>query len=148
LSNFALSSFRLPDAFTGEAREYRTVEHYFQASKATTAGDHTWVAEQPTPRQAKRAGRAIRLRSDWETVKCEVMLTGLRAKFALPRFRAALLATDDRPILEDSKFDFEWGARDARGGWEGGNLLGLALRRVREEVRTGAPRAGDQMLLL
>ena len=76
------------------------------------------------------------------------MLTGLRAKFSLPRFRAILLATGERPIMENSPSDFEWGARDTHGGWAGRNLLGLALVRVREELRTDGGLAGEQMALI
>ena len=67
-------------------------------TRATTTGDHGYVAEQPTPRQAKRAGRAIRLRSDWETVKYDVMLAALRAKFA-PRRTADRSTAGRRTML-------------------------------------------------
>lgn len=130
-SNFAPSPITLACPFTGAPREYATVEHYFQACKATTLDDHVHVAEQPSPLAAKNAGRAVTLRPDWQQCKYDVMVSALRAKFALPRFRDTLLATGDRPIAEDSPYDFEWGIRDASGGYSGNNLLGKALMEVR-----------------
>src|SRR4051812_25409862 len=88
LGNFALSPFRALDPHTGASREYRTVEHFFQGAKAVDAAAHAWIADQPTPRAAKRGGRQVPLRDDWEEIKFEVMLNGLRLKFMLPRFRA------------------------------------------------------------
>lgn len=134
-SNFEPSPITLACPFTGQPREHATVEHYFQACKATALEDHVHVAAQPSPLEAKTAGRAVALRPDWQERKYDVMVTALRAKFALPQFRDALLATGDRPIAEDSPYDFEWGIRDANGGYTGNNLLGKALMEVRAGLR-------------
>jgi ribA/ribD-fused uncharacterized protein len=83
---------------------------------------------------AKHAGRQTELRPDWEQVKYQVMLCGLRGKFALEPYRSVLLLTHPRPLAEDSPTDFVWGCRDAHGGHNGRNLLGLALMHVREEL--------------
>jgi ribA/ribD-fused uncharacterized protein len=116
-------------------REYATIEHYFQANKATTRDDHDWIADAVGPWTAKKRGRGCVLRSDWEDVKFDVMMTALRVKFAQPPFRAALLGTHDRFIAEDSPTDFVWGIRDAQGGVSGDNLLGKALMLIRDELR-------------
>ena len=116
-------------------REYQTVEHYFAANKATTRDDHDWIADASSPWVAKKRGRGINLRPDWENVKFDVMLIGLRVKFADPHSRAVLLGTHDRFIAEDSPTDFCWGIRDAQGGYTGDNLLGKALMQVRDEIR-------------
>jgi len=42
--------------------------------------------------------------------------------------------THPRPLAEDSPSDFLWGARDPEGGYDGQNLLGIALMRIRDEV--------------
>jgi N-glycosidase YbiA len=128
-------------------RRTRTVEHFFQAHKTVRPEDHAAVAEAPSPRDAKRLGRRVRLRDDWEDVKQQVMLDGLRLKFALPKFRQALLATGDRPIMEDSPHDFEWGARDPDGGWAGQNLLGQLLEQVRGELQAADPDPAQMELL-
>lgn len=146
LSNFAMSAIEIPCPFTGRRRIYATVEHYFQASKATTLKEHAHIAEQPTPRDAKRAGRHVKLRADWEEVKFDVMLVALRAKFCIPKYRDRLLATGDSLIVEDSPHDFEWGIRDEDGGYTGQNLLGKALMAVREELHACVS-PGDQLAL-
>ncbi len=145
-SNFAMSAIEVPCPFTGRRRTYATVEHYFQASKATTLQEHAHIAEQPTPREAKRAGRHVKLRADWEEVKFDVMLAALRAKFRIPKYRDRLLATGDSLIAEDSPYDFEWGIRAEDGGYTGQNLLGKALMTVRQELRASDV-SGDQLAL-
>lgn len=128
-SNFADSTIFMDVGFG--VRAYPTVEHAFQAAKATTWEDHQRVATSPGPWFAKKEGREITLRDDWEQVKYDVMLECLRAKFALPHFKRALLATGTREIREDSPTDFVWGYRN-----NGQNLLGKALMQVREELRS------------
>lgn len=111
---------------------YPTVEHAFQAAKTTDKERHELIRGAPGPSFAKSLGNdreLTKLRPDWEDVKYDVMLDCLRAKFDLPPFKAALLATGDREIREDSPTDFIWGYRN-----NGQNLLGKALMRVREEI--------------
>jgi ribA/ribD-fused uncharacterized protein len=135
LSNFACSPLFLPDPWTGKLVEYPTVEHRFQAMKATNAEDHERIRQTGHPRQAKRLGRNLALRSDWEDIKTEVMLTALRAKYCQHQpSRAALLATGDRALAENSPTDAVWGIRDRDGGYSGQNLLGRALMLIRAEL--------------
>lgn len=111
---------------------YQTVEHYFQAMKATDPQQHDWVAHASSPSIAKQRGRRVLIREDWEEVKYAVMLVGLREKFKHPTYRKLLLDTGDKIIREDSPTDFEWGYRN-----NGKNLLGKALMQIREELRSG-----------
>src|SRR3712207_3844002 len=69
LMNFAATPIVMPDPFTGRARLYRSVEHRYQAMRATTAAEHDWVAEAPDPAEAKRRGHALVARPDWEQVR-------------------------------------------------------------------------------
>ncbi len=50
-------------------------------------------------------------------------------------------------MAEDSPWDFEWGVRDAHGGYDGQNLLGGALILVREELRATAEHEPLQLTL-
>lgn len=147
-SNFAPTpGLELPEGWLGHPRcpawlEVATVEHYFQACKACCEEDFRWVLAAGVPRQAKRrggrrgeSGRRLELRSDWEDVKVEVMRYACRGKFARAGYRELLLETEDRPLVEDSPWDYVWGGRDAMGGYEGRNLLGLVLMEVRAELR-------------
>jgi hypothetical protein len=69
-------------------------------------------------------------RQDWEQVKVEIMLRGLRAKiFQNPHtFGDKLLATGDRPIHETNATDKFWGIN-------GKDMLGKLLMQVRRELQ-------------
>lgn len=57
------------------------------------------------PKQAKALGRKVHLRSDWDSVKCQIMLDILRAKFTDPVLRTKLVETAPH-ILEEAN---TWG---------------------------------------
>jgi ribA/ribD-fused uncharacterized protein len=148
LSNFAPSPLTLPRP-DGAVRQYATVEHFFQASKVLDTELHDRVADTPTAREAKHAGRTVPLRDDWEEIKVSVMLTALHAKFSAEPFKSKLLRTGTRPIIEESRYDLEWGARRSPTGWEGENRLGGLLMQVRSELAdTSADEADGQLTLL
>jgi len=144
LSSFAPTpGLWLPESWFGHPRpsplvEVPTNEHWFHASKGTNREDFFWVLAAPTPAQAKRRGRKIALRPDWEEVKVSVMRFANRGKFSLPRYRETLPATGDRVLVEDSPTDYAWGGRDGSGGYGGMNLLGIALMEVRAELAHAA----------
>lgn len=138
---------RVPLAYRGAPDpaaevEVPTGEHGFHVCKPCCREDAEWIAAAPTALAAKRrggwrgeGGRRIGLRPDWEAVKFDVMLEVNRRKYRFPELRQALLATGERPLVEDSPYDFVWGGRDGRGGYGGRNLLGLVLMAVRDEIR-------------
>lgn len=128
-SNFAPCVFGAEDEW-GRTCMYRSVEHFFQAWKATTPEDHDYVRTGSGPQDAKDRGRKIKLRSDWEEIKYNIMVFGLRAKFMMPEYKRRLLETGNREIREDSPSDFIWGYRN-----NGQNLLGKALMQVRAEIK-------------
>jgi ribA/ribD-fused uncharacterized protein len=145
----ALSSFAptpglvLPESWHGHPNPapvvpVPTVEHWFQASKASCRQDFFWVLSAPSARSAKRRGgclgergRTITLRPDWEQIKFAVMRYAHTRKHELPLYREELPATGEDVLVEDSPTDYIWGGRDRRGGYEGRNLLGIALMEVR-----------------
>lgn len=129
LSNYSASPFRIDYVL------FPTMEHYFQANKADNRNDYLHIAYAPTPGEAKRLGRKIRLRSDWEEIKDKVMLTGLRKKFADPELRSLLLATGDEELIEGNYWgDTYWGVCNGVGQ----NKLGKLLMQVREEIKNNA----------
>ena len=91
------------------------------------------VLTKPNPSEAKRLGRRVRLRSDWEQVKYDVMLDVVRAKFNQhPDLAQKLLATGDEELVEGNDWgDTYWGVCNGRGK----NMLGKILMRVRAELR-------------
>ncbi len=134
LSNFA------PFGFEDEEGYWPTVEHYFQAQKFSGA-DHAdyraRIRSSRSPKDAKTLGqtRKVPIRPDWDEVKEDVMREALRRKFANPTLRDLLLATKNRPLIENSPFDRYWGAgKDGRGL----NRLGVLLVELRAELRVHA----------
>lgn len=81
---------------------------------------------------AKRLGRRVVLRPDWEEVKFDVMYDVCRAKFTQhPDLRANLLATGDAELVEGNTWnDRVWGV--CKGVGE--NNLGKILMRIRNEL--------------
>lgn len=112
-----------------DGKHYPTVEHYFQAAKATNRREHEKIRRASTPTQAKRLGQAVGLRGDWESVKIEVMRKALLAKFSQHAdLQEMLLGTGDRVIHEDSPDDAIWGWMGGRGK----DLLGRLLMQTRK----------------
>ena len=85
LSNFWVGN---PIQFLG--KEYATAEHAYQASKAIHEADHEKVRLAKTPGQAKRLGRKVPVREDWDTVKYNFMSHILLEKFSDPELRKKL----------------------------------------------------------
>ena len=85
------------------------------------------------PSDAKRLGRKVRLRSDWETVKDKVMYDVCHAKFSQnAELRKQLLKTGDVELIEGNAWgDRVWGVC----GGVGENRLGRILMRIRDEMR-------------
>ena len=112
---------------------FPTVEHYFQAAKTTNMEEYKAIAAADTPGQAKRLGRKVTLRPDWEEVKDQVMLDALRKKFSDDKLRSMLLATGEEYLIEGNTWgDKYWGVCDGVGL----NHLGKLLMQVREEIKS------------
>jgi ribA/ribD-fused uncharacterized protein len=119
-------------------------EHAFQCAQRRNKTEHERIRHADSPLAAKRAAWEYSCPPDWNRRRAHVMLTVVRAKFAVPELREPLLSTGDRILAENSPRDFVWGCRDRAGGYTGQNLLGRALMRVRDEarVRRSATRPG------
>ena len=128
LSNFWPARVRF------EGWEYPTSEHAYQASKTLALKERALVQRQPSPGAAKKAGRRVTLRDDWDELKLDIMLRILRRKFADLELKAKLLATGDAELVEGNTWsDTYWGVDFETG--KGENHLGELLMRVRDELR-------------
>jgi ribA/ribD-fused uncharacterized protein len=129
LSNFAA----FPIVVDGVT--WPTTEHYFQAAKFADESHREAIRLEKSPMIAARMGRdrGKSLRADWGTVKEDVMLKALRAKFSQHNDLATLLVqTGDRVLIEHTANDSYW----ADGGdGSGRNRLGELLMVVRSELR-------------
>jgi ribA/ribD-fused uncharacterized protein len=115
-----------------------TVEHYFQAMKTTSLKYRTQIRCSTSPVDAKKAGHSAILRSDWEKIKYNIMLFGVRAKFQQNVNLQKLLLSTNRTILVEGNYwhDNIWGNCICSRCMlvEGSNLLGTILMRVRTEL--------------
>ena len=131
LSNF----FAVPIEMDGTI--YRSVEHAYQASKTFVESARIMIWSLPRAGAAKRAGREVPIRPDWESVKLGVMRSLLHKKFAEDPLRGKLLATGDAELVEGNDWgDRFWGRVDGVGD----NHLGRLLMQVRDEIRKGVDR--------
>ena len=132
LSNFYWSEIEF------EGITYPTNEHFFQAMKTLDVNERRAIANCRTPGQAKRMGRRIALRPDWEDIKESVMLEGLCLKFADEQLADWLLETGDEELVEGTTWhDNEWGNCSCPkcAHIEGKNKLGRLLMQVRDMIK-------------
>lgn len=130
--NFLSNFFPITIIVGGET--YPSVEHAYQAHKAVRDGDHRAIRNALHPAIAKKMGKKIKIRPDWEEVKVRVMLDCLHAKFNDPELRRKLMSTEDDWLIEGNWWgDRFWGVC----GGEGQNWLGELLMHVRWEIREG-----------
>lgn len=117
---------------------YPTVEHFFQAMKTTSEAWRTTIAIADTPSRAKKLGRLVPLRPDWEQMKFDVMELGLRKKFSDPDLAKRLVETYPHDLIEGNWWnDKIWGICFKTN--EGENHLGRILMIVRGYIMYEVP---------
>ena len=137
-NEYAFLSNFYPSPFIHDGIEYPTVEHFFQAAKTLDIQKRKAIAAAKTPGLAKRMGRSVQLRSDWEKVKVCYMELGLRLKFANKDLAEKLLATGDEELIEGNWWcDQTWGSCNCPKHIRtpGRNLLGMLLMELRKELQ-------------
>jgi ribA/ribD-fused uncharacterized protein len=114
-----------------DGHEYPSVEHAYQAAKTTDEQLRLMFMEPiMTSAEAKKAGRRLKIRPDWEEVKIPIMRDLLREKFKQLKFKELLLSTGNEELVEGNWWgDTFWGV--CKG--EGQNWLGKLLMEVRNE---------------
>jgi ribA/ribD-fused uncharacterized protein len=119
---------------------YCSTEAAFQAAKTLDRTKREEIARM-SPSDAKKAGRRLDLRPDWEEVKDKVMYDVCRAKFTMNdslHLKERLLATRDEELVEGNTWhDNYWGnctcekCKDIPGR----NQLGKTLMKLREDLK-------------
>lgn len=139
LSNMAagfplrINGFRVP-----------TSEALYQACRFPDLPDvQREIIAQHSPMTAKMKGKPHRnaTRSDWDNVRHNVMRWCLRVKLAqhYQDFGRLLLATKEKPIVEQSRKDQYWGATLIQDGTlVGENVLGRLLMELRDQLKSDA----------
>lgn len=132
LSNFWPCPIRLGGAL------YPSTEAAFQAAKTLDGRERAEIAAATSPGSAKRLGRKVTLRADWEQIKLDVMRACIEQKFAREPLRSKLLATGDAELVEDNTWgDRYWGVCDGRGENHLGRLLMVVRANLRQEPLSG-----------
>ena len=113
---------------------FQNNEAAFQAQKTLDPAEKAQFTTMQ-PADAKRKGRIVHLRADWERVKNGIMEEIVRAKFTQnPDLKKKLLATEDILLIEGNTWNDRYWGVDIRSG-NGQNHLGRILMKVRSELR-------------
>jgi ribA/ribD-fused uncharacterized protein len=149
---FPFLSHFFPSPIELDGIVWPTVEHYYQAQKSTSGRYKRAILAAESPGLAKRlaarpetTGRAKKYswfrandaqpRADWHDVKLDIMRVADRAKFTQhPALRAALLATGEAELIEDSPAEPYWGIGPDGLGL---NWAGRVIMEIRERLRSG-----------
>ena len=153
-----LSNFHLPynGIVTSTGHEYPSVEHGYQSRMACLANEslkpYILANFSLSPVQVKKQARDMKrqwspsLRDRMENMRPHLMRPLLRAKFAIPELKKALLATGDASLVEVSPGDNFWGSGvDEKSTYQNKmkhpyyNTMGALLEEAREEANTGNP---------
>lgn len=126
LSNF----YPAPVGYEGQL--YPSVENAYQAAKTEDKALRRSFLN-ISPAQAKKMGRKLRLRRDWDQIKERIMEMLLFEKFSVHRdLGDKLLATGTAGLVEGNWWgDRYWGVFDGKGQ----NRLGILLMRVRAKIK-------------
>jgi len=121
-----------------------TTEALYQACRFPHLPDvQREIIGQHSPMTAKMKSKPYRQNSrpDWDLVRYKIMRWCLRVKLVqnYDEFGRLLLATRDRPIVEQSRKDDYWGAKLQDESGEtlvGQNVLGRLLMELREKLKS------------
>jgi ribA/ribD-fused uncharacterized protein len=127
-----LSNFE-PCDIEYEGIKFKNVETAYQAAK-TLDEDVRRDISLLSPGKAKRAGKVVQMRDDWNEIKLDIMKDFLRQKFSRDPLRKMLLDTGKQEIQEGNFWrDHFWGVDFITG--QGENNLGKLIMEVRRELR-------------
>ena len=107
-----------------------TAEHAYQASKTQDMVSFTTISMLATPGQAKRMGRTIPIRLDWEYIKLDTMREIVGEKFKQNQIlMERLIETKPHELVEGNTWgDTFWGKCNGVGE----NYLGKILMEIRD----------------
>jgi len=137
--------------FTEDGKTFCTAEQYMMYRKAMLMGDPntaTRIMQTNNPRVQKMLGREIQGFDSklWDENKEQIVYEGNMLKFTQnPDLKQILMDTEDYIIVEASPEDSIWGIgmdadhalRCEPSKWPGLNLLGKAIMKVRDTLKSG-----------
>ena len=117
---------------------FPTVEHAYQAAKTLDVSERATIMRMVSPSSAKRIGRTLTIRTDWDDVKIPVMRSLLCRKFEDIDLLHKLRSTRPCVLIEGNTWgDRFWGVSDG----DGENHLGRLLMEIRDGRPYNAPKA-------
>jgi ribA/ribD-fused uncharacterized protein len=143
-----LSNFAREFALEINGLVAHTNESLYQALRFPHRPDlQRLLLEEPNPAKVKRISRDYLQdsRPNWETLRKDIMRWCLQVKLAqhYKRVGDLLLASGDRPIVEQAYSDQYWGATlQEDGTLRGANVLGLLWMDLRAELHAGKWKPG------
>jgi len=130
--HYFLSNF-FPVSIPMDGVTYGSSENAYQAAKTLSMTEREKFTR-ISAGEAKRLGRAVTLRPDWDDVKIPIMRMILWLKFSHPTMREKLLSTGDAHLIEGNTWgDKFWGSTYdvGIGDYVGKNILGNLLMEIR-----------------
>ena len=130
---FFLSNF-YPVEIKLDGIVYPNAEAAFQAQKTLDVEERRKFSMLKNPVQAKRLGRKVKLRDDWEEVKLDIMTEIVSQKFLQhPHLIEMLLQTGNEELVEGNRWgDRFWGVCKGKGQ----NNLGKILMKIRDAYKS------------
>lgn len=127
--NYFLSNY-YPAQIQYKGVTFKNNEAAFQSMKCP---ERIWEFCRLEPNEAKRLGRKVKLRDDWEYIKDDVMYEICMAKFSQNQdLSNRLINTGNAELFEGNTWgDTIWGVCDGKGE----NRLGKILMRIRERLQ-------------
>jgi len=124
LSNFFHAPIKI-----GRHNVYPTNEHAFQALKCVNPDDHGQVMSAKTAAEAKKLGKQVIIKPNWNEIRNDVMFFINMVKYTTHQdLKQRLLATGSRELIEGNWWkDIYWGVCEDVGE----NHLGKILMRIR-----------------
>ena len=138
-----------PCTFVYKDVEWKSSEQCFMAMKAKYFKDdesYERILNSTTPKEAKALGRKVKnFNFLWNFVSESIMFDIVLAKFSQNDDLKRLILSDEykgKKFVEGSPSDTKWGvgmrytnpAIEDESNWEGSNLLGKVLDKVREQL--------------
>ncbi|CAK7340144.1 unnamed protein product [Dovyalis caffra] len=135
-SNFSPHPIQMPEG-SGDYVTWSSAHKFLGVNDPVAKDCVEKIKSAKSPEEAARMGRSMQkqrpdlVRSDWESLKIDVMYRALKCKFSIyPHLQSMLLSTAGSVLVEASPHDLFWGG--GREG-EGLNYLGRLLMLIRSE---------------
>lgn len=133
--NRFLSNFYMCNINVGPYGQWPSAEHFYQAMKTKDKAIREKFRQLPNALEAKKLGKKIKIRDDWNKIKLDVMRYVLKYKFQIPLLKQKLLSTGNHTIIEGNWWnDTFWGVCNNQGQ----NHLGKLLMELRDELKASS----------